>query len=126
MLSPQRSQTFRRQDAVSSGAEEPHAGPAADRTVGEYEKVFAWRLLPSLSGAGCSCSVYVTHSSLSPPQLSRAVAPALATQSHRYASGKEGGGLSGYGTAVSKVSPFIAILPPFCLSPRARAALITQ
>ena len=57
MLSPQPSQTFRRQDAVSSGAEEPHADPAAGRTVGEYEKVFAWRLLASLSGAGCSCSV---------------------------------------------------------------------
>ena len=72
------------EDALPASREGSLPGPAQDDAAGESAG-------PPLatSPSGSSCSDISLHLSL--PQLSRAVAPALATQSHRHASGEPSG-----------------------------------
>lgn len=71
-------------DVVSAGAEKPHAGPAEGRPVGKSLEAFAYHLP---SPACRSCTEFDLPSCVL-SQATRAAAPALATQGHRYASGE--------------------------------------
>ena len=72
------------EDALPASREGSLPGPAQDDAAGESAGP-----PPATSPSGSSCSDISLHLSL--PQLSRAVAPALATQSHRHASGEPSG-----------------------------------